>query len=148
MKKKIYHSQCTIRRTKKITHSTINMATGKKTPGKVEVVTEKCGTPLFGALENETGVCLSCVKGWEVKDNKFANADEKVRATGKDVSQKCTKHKHFSRKCPNCLRTIGVPTPDPSHQFRDFESDQPMKCAACLVSVVSMDSEKKCNVTP
>ena len=85
MKKK-QSTQCTIRRIVVVRHSTIDMQTGKETPGKTQVVTEACGTPLFG---DPTGVCRSCAEGWQVKGNKFASDKEKTRAAAsrKEISR-------------------------------------------------------------
>lgn len=81
-KKPTKHSLCTIRRTVKVTHYRVNMATGKRTKGRSEIVTEPCGVPLFSDEHRRTGVCDSCAKGWDVEGNRFANAKEKARATG------------------------------------------------------------------
>jgi len=48
---------------------------------RVEIVTEACGTPLFSDEEKRSGVCNSCRKGWEVKDNRFATAAQRALAT-------------------------------------------------------------------
>lgn len=66
---------CPIRRTKVTKHSTLNMATGESKPGRTTVGTEECGTPLFGDK-----VCRACAQGWEVPENKFANAKELAKA--------------------------------------------------------------------
>lgn len=74
---------CSARRTFKRTHGTLNMATGKSTKGRSEVVTEPCNTPLFADEERARGICRSCASGWEHKDNKFASPKEKARATAR-----------------------------------------------------------------
>lgn len=74
---------CTARRIVKETHSTLNMATGKETKGRIKIVTKACGTPLFGGPESWTGICRSCTGGWEVRDNRFASAKERERVTGR-----------------------------------------------------------------
>lgn len=74
MKKKIAFD-CQIKRIMVIRHSTVDMRTGEQTPGKIEVVTKECGTPLFGDQ-----VCRGCAQGWEVEENKFASEKEKARA--------------------------------------------------------------------
>lgn len=79
MKKKIYH-QCSILRTKEVTHGTMSMGSGAYTKGKIDTVTEPCGSPLFDDERQKSGVCRSCADGWEVKDNAFANPREKRRA--------------------------------------------------------------------
>lgn len=78
--KRAYHHSCTIIRTVKVTHSTLNMVSGKTTEGKTEIVTKPCGIPLFGKPHSTTGVCRHCAEGWSVKDNCFANDQERARA--------------------------------------------------------------------
>jgi hypothetical protein len=78
--KKPYRSSCTILRTFKVTHGTLDLATGKTAKGRSETVTQPCNTPLFGAPETATGVCRSCAEGWEVPDNRFATPEEKAKA--------------------------------------------------------------------
>jgi len=63
-------SDCNVERTYVVTHSTINMATGEMKEGHKETKTGPCGTPLFGELHRKLGVCGSCLKGWEVIDNR------------------------------------------------------------------------------
>ena len=82
-RRKPYYGQCTVRRTSKVTHGTVNMVSGKSTKGRTEIVTEACGTPLFGEPENTTGICRACAEGWEVPDNRFADPKEKERAMEK-----------------------------------------------------------------
>jgi hypothetical protein len=64
----------TIRRVK-ITKSKFNMLTGVTTPVSEEVVTQPCGTPLFGKDE-VAGICQACAKGWSVEDNRPATPEE------------------------------------------------------------------------
>ncbi len=75
--KKSQSTHCTIKRIVTVQHSTFNLRTGKRTKGKTEVVTQECGTPLFGEA---TGICRSCAQGWEVKGNRFASKAERARA--------------------------------------------------------------------
>jgi hypothetical protein len=64
---------CEVERTKRVTT--------KNFSGKVlsrKTVTEKCGTPLFGALERHTGVCGSCASGWTHRGNKPTEAGKSL----------------------------------------------------------------------
>jgi hypothetical protein len=79
-------NSCTVRRIIKETHSTLSLTTGKTTKGYTKVVTKACGTPLFGAPESLTGICLSCARGWEVKDNRFVNEEERKWAANEGKS--------------------------------------------------------------
>ena len=80
MKKMKSFSGCTIKRTFERRHSVLNMVTGKPKAVRSEIVTEPCGTPLFGDIPQQTGICDSCAGGWEHPKNKFANEKEKTRA--------------------------------------------------------------------
>lgn len=71
---------CKIKRTMKVGHYSLNIVTGKKTRGKSEIVTQRCGVPLFSPEEEASGICRSCHQGWSVKDNKFANERERATA--------------------------------------------------------------------
>jgi hypothetical protein len=70
---------CTIIRTFDRIHGTLNIGTGETKENSRETVTEACSVPLFGK-ETKRGVCRACAKGWEVPDNRFANAAERERA--------------------------------------------------------------------
>lgn len=72
---------CSIRRTFKQTHGTLNLVTGRSKKERSEIVTEPCNNPLFGDDEIRRGICRTCSSGWEHKDNGFASPKEKARAT-------------------------------------------------------------------
>jgi len=78
--KRRYHNSCTVMRTFRRTHGTLDLVTGKTGKGRSETVTEACNVPLFGPPESKTGICRACAEGWEVPDNRFANEKEKARA--------------------------------------------------------------------
>jgi hypothetical protein len=86
VKKKSYHSLCTVLRTVKVAEETVNMVTGKRGKARTWIETKACGTPLFGAPESLTGICLSCARGWSVEDNRFASEKERERAASEGKS--------------------------------------------------------------
>lgn len=61
-------NSCTQMRRKLVRHSTLNMVTGEKTPGREEWLTEPCNIPLFGDSRGG-GVCRSCAGGWTHPEN-------------------------------------------------------------------------------
>lgn len=77
-----YYTVCTVRRTVRVTHGTLNMVTGESTRGRTETVTQPCGTPLFAEEEHRQGICSSCREGWNQDGNAFACEAEARRATG------------------------------------------------------------------
>lgn len=58
-------TDCQVMRRKLVTHSTLNLGTGRSTIVRKEWVTEPCNIPLFG----EPGPCRSCREGWASRLN-------------------------------------------------------------------------------
>lgn len=63
------HISCQQLRRFKVTHGSLNMATGQYKAGTEEWKTDKCGAPLFGDAARERGICNSCHSGWTHPDN-------------------------------------------------------------------------------
>ena len=79
-------TNCTIARTFVRTHGTLNLGSGEVKENSRETVTEACGVPLFGK-DTKRGVCRACASGWEVPDNRFANATERERALLRELGE-------------------------------------------------------------
>jgi hypothetical protein len=79
------YSNCTVLRTCRVTSGVFRG--GKFVKAGTEVVTAPCGVPIFGDDERASGICRSCRRGWEIEGNRFANAEEKARATGGEAAR-------------------------------------------------------------
>lgn len=60
---------CPIERRKRVTLSTLNLATGESTPQGEEWRIEACGSPLFVDDCRDRGICRGCASGWSVDGN-------------------------------------------------------------------------------
>lgn len=52
-------------------------------PAAVEVKIEPCGTPMFGTIEMETGVCSTCASRWKNRRFTEAGAETVTKAVAK-----------------------------------------------------------------
>lgn len=60
MKKQKLFQNCTVIKTRWVSHHTWNIVTGEKKLIKEGYETGPCGVPLFGKDEKETGICSAC----------------------------------------------------------------------------------------
>lgn len=91
-KPKRHTDGCTVVRTFRRTHGTLNLRTGETTETHSEWVTEPCRVPLFSDREQSSGVCNACADGWEGTDNYFAGPLAVLHATHAYYPGACIGH--------------------------------------------------------